>query len=191
MGHRQCWVFGLLLSLLATQCDPVDRVSDRRRWSSPDGKTHLAAVSPRTADGRPDLSGWWVTGPSRDATRIFRPANCRPKTSPILPGPPKGGWSTNFELRIWWRHAEAKCASTVPSRHCTALPTGPSGFTLADTPKGHPDFGPARHTAACSLATDRPFCCRSKPSSNEWSSGKVGIRYAGRSDQRFSGRPPS
>jgi hypothetical protein len=57
MGHPKYSVFGLLLSLLATQYDPVDRVS-----------------------------------------------------------------------------AEAKCASTAPL--VTALPTGPSGCTLADTQKG-------------------------------------------------------
>ena len=57
MGHFQCSVFGLFLSLLATQYDPVDRVS-----------------------------------------------------------------------------AEGKCASTAPL--VTALPTGPSGCTLADTQKG-------------------------------------------------------
>ena len=57
MGHLQCWVFGLFLSLLATQYHLVDPVS-----------------------------------------------------------------------------AEAKCASTAPL--VTALPTGPSGCTMADTQKG-------------------------------------------------------
>ena len=34
MGHLQCSVFGLFLSLLATQCDPVDRVSAEAKAST-------------------------------------------------------------------------------------------------------------------------------------------------------------
>ena len=34
MGHFQWWVFGLFLSLLATQYDPVNRVSAEAKCAS-------------------------------------------------------------------------------------------------------------------------------------------------------------
>jgi len=91
-GDFQCWVFGLFFSAR----DPVDWPSDRRRWSNPDGKTDLAAVSPRTADGRPDLSGWWVTGPNRRAAPNFPGLRTVTEDFANLAWTPNDGRSTNF-----------------------------------------------------------------------------------------------
>ena len=48
MGHLQCWVFGLFLSLLATQYDPVDRVSAEGKCAS---TAHLVTALPTGQSG--------------------------------------------------------------------------------------------------------------------------------------------
>jgi hypothetical protein len=76
MGHFQCWVFGLVFF---TARDPLDRLPDCRRRSNPDGKTDLAAVSPRTADGV-GPTGLVRDRPNRDATPDF-PGACELSTA--------------------------------------------------------------------------------------------------------------
>ena len=120
-----------------------------------------------------------MNGPNRDATPNFPPANCRPTTSPILPGPPKGGWSTNFELSIWWRHAEEVCLhGPLSSLRCQPA---------------HPDFGACASYCTRNVS-DRQFLSDGQAFLlpihtvfKRLSEGQVGGRYPGRSDQRFSG----
>ena len=123
-------IFGVCLSPLMGQWVAYPTAGVPRR---PDGKANLAAACPRTADGRPDLSGIWITQPNRVATPNF--PGCEPTAeefanigASLKEGLPYQPWARELVKK---RIAEQRLHD--PLSYC--LPVGPVRLHTWSTPR--------------------------------------------------------
>ena len=100
---------------------------------TPNGKPNLAAACPRASDGKPDLSGLWLTEPRRNATPNF--PGCEPTAEEfanigftLKGGLPYQPWAADL---VTQRRAQLRLHD--PLSYC--LPVGPVRLHTWSTPR--------------------------------------------------------